>query len=136
MQNSGHLSADRWRTHSARTNSKSRSTSRVANKQHSRNNSRILSADHIQKTHKEDTDYTSSELTSESEGENNGKINKQKYSNQMQEHSDYSAKDDKVPDKPAMQTLKKTFTSMLSKLPFTANHRETSLVSENGSVKV
>ena len=43
--------------------------------------------------------------------------------------------DDKVPDKPAMQTLKKTFTSMLSKLPFTVNHAETRSVSENGSVK-
>ena len=53
----------------------------------------------------------------------------------MQEHSDYSAKDDKEPEKPAMKTLKKTFTSMLSKLPFAANHAETSSVSENGSIK-
>ena len=53
----------------------------------------------------------------------------------MEEHSDYSYKNDKVPDKPAMKTLKKTFTSMLSKLPFAANNAETSSVSENGSVK-
>ena len=91
----------------------------------------MLSADHIQKTHKEDTDYTSNELTSESEGENDGQINKQKYKNHMQERSYYSAKDDEEPEKPAMQTLKKTFTSMLSKLPFAANYAETSSVSSH-----
>jgi hypothetical protein len=34
-----------------------------------------------------------------------------------------------------MQTLKKTFTSMLSKLPFAANNADISSVSENSSIK-
>ena len=38
-----------------KSNSRNRSTTRVANKQNSRNNPRILSADHIQKTDKEET---------------------------------------------------------------------------------
>jgi hypothetical protein len=36
----------------------------------------MLSEDHSLKTHKEDTDYTSNDLTSESEGDIDGQINK------------------------------------------------------------
>ena len=112
----------------SKSNTRSRSTSRIANKQHHRNNSRILSADHI-------ADYTSSDLIPESEGETDGKIKEKKYSKQKQEHGDYSDKDDKVHDKLATMTLKKTFTSMLSKLPFADNKAETSSVKENGRSK-
>ena len=117
------------------SNTRSRSTSRVANKTNNINVTRNLNKGQINKTYEEDTDYTSSELISESEGEIDGKIKQQGYSKKIQEHSDYSDKNDKVTDKPAMKTLKKTFTSMLSKLPFATNHAETSSESENGSIK-
>ena len=38
-----------------------------------------------------------------------------KYSSQLKEYSDYDSRDELLTEKPAMNTLKKTFTAMLSK---------------------
>ena len=60
-----------------------------------------------------------------------GKPVDKKYSNQVEEMSDYSGK---ISDKPAMNTLKKTFTSMLSKVQVGRNHVDDSSVDDDCSV--
>ena len=64
-----------------------------------------------------------------------GNVKERKYSNQLKECSDYSSsRDELLTDKPAMNTLKKTFTNMLSKIPFTRNRADSSSISDNCSV--
>ena len=67
------------------------------------------------------------ENESESEIERGrGKLLEKKYSNQLEEISDYSSKEEILSDKPAMNTLKKTFTAMLSRMPFARNSADAS----------
>ena len=78
----------------------------------------------------------SSEDDSELDSNDEEKTAKErKYSNQLKECSDYSSKDELLTDKPAMNTLKKTFTSMLSKMPFARSRADSSSISDNCSVR-
>ena len=62
-------------------------------------------------------------------------MKERKHSNELKECSDYSSKDELLTDKPAMNTLKKTFSAMLSKIPvFARSHAYTSSISDNCSV--
>ena len=64
-----------------------------------------------------------------------GKMKEMKVSNQLREFSDYSGKDEDDDDKPAINTLKKTFSSMLSKMPgFARQSEDSSSTSDNCSV--
>ena len=77
----------------------------------------------------EDADYENDRNDAE------GKIKERKYSNELKECSDYSSNDELLTDKPAMNTLKKTFSAMLSKMPVFARSRaDTSSISDNCSV--
>ena len=73
--------------------------------------------------HREGVNYT----TSESDEEKDQKLSKKKSSNKILENNEYSSNDG---TKPAIKTLKKTFTSMLSRIPFSRNHTDTSSISE------
>ena len=59
----------------------------------------------------EDSDFENNEKDGE------GTRKERKYSNQLTEFSDNSSKDELLTDKPAMSTLKKTFTAMPCHLP-------------------
>ena len=80
----------------------------------------------------------SSEDDSDSENEEeeiNGPRKERIYSDQLRECSDYTSNDELLNDKPAMNTLKKTFSNMLSKIPvFTRQHADSSSISDNCSV--
>ena len=86
------------------------------------------------KKYTEDIVYRNEE-DSDFENDENDREGKMKSSNQLKECSDSSSKDELLTDKPAMNTLKKTFSAMLSKMPVFARSRaDTSSISDNCSV--
>ena len=76
-----------------------------------------------------------SDSDSENEEEKMEGKKEKKYSNQLKECSDYASNDELLTDKPAINTLKKTFSNMLSKIPVFARQRaDSSSISDNCSV--
>ena len=103
------------------------------NQETNEKNAHSLNHEQYLKKYKGDIVYSSED---DCDFEKEGKeIKERKYSNQLKECSEYSSKDELLTDKPAMNTLKKTFSSMLSRIPtFSRQRADSSSISDNCSV--
>ena len=96
-------------------------------------NGNLSKNDNYSTKYKEDDDSTSNEDGSEFAQHISGQLTKQDYSVPVEENSEHSCNSSTIPEKPVIRTLKKTFTSMLSRIQISRNTTDTSS-SDNESV--